>query len=204
MLDKFPQNWFWVADDSRVFSVKTGIVTSKHKVFVSYLAGGGLTTQWPRDQSGQQTEAALDEVLAPYGFRCSSLSIEEMRRTARAQVIAFADQMTERITGQYPAAEVASWPTQEAEARAIVAGADAAAAPLISALATAAKMPLKDYATGVLAKAEAYRQVVAAVKAIRDTTDAAIDAATTPEAVGAALEQARQTALAKAAALGLA
>ncbi|MCA0424974.1 MAG: hypothetical protein LCH61_16940 [Proteobacteria bacterium] len=129
--------------------------------------------------------------------------LADIKARARVQVVAFADQITSRITGQYPAAEVASWPTQEAEARNIIDGADASAAPLISALAAGAKMAVADYANSVLAKATAYRQVVAAVKAIRDATDAAIDAATTPEAVGAALEQARQTALAKAAQLGL-
>lgn len=130
--------------------------------------------------------------------------LDQVKSQARVKVIAFADQITARITGQYPAAEVASWPTQEAEARDIVAGADAAAAPLLSTMAAAAKTPLIDYANSVLVKATAYRQVVAAVKSIRDDTDVAINAATTPEAVGAALEQARQAALAKAATLGLA
>ena len=130
--------------------------------------------------------------------------LDQVKSQARAKVIAFADQITARITGQYPAAEVASWPTQEAEARDIVAGADAAAAPLLSTMAADAKTPLIDYANSVLVKATAYRQVVAAVKSIRDDTDVAINAATTAEAVGAALEQARQAALAKAATLGLA
>ena len=130
--------------------------------------------------------------------------LDQVKSQARAKVIAFADQITARITGQYPAAEVASWPTQEAEARDIVAGADAAAAPLLSTMAADAKTPLIDYAQSVLVKATAYRQVVAAVKSIRDDTDVAINAATTAEAVGAALEQARQAALAKAATLGLA
>ncbi|MBX9619788.1 MAG: hypothetical protein K2X10_11625 [Hyphomicrobiales bacterium] len=130
--------------------------------------------------------------------------LDQVKSQARAKVIAFADQITARITGQYPAAEVASWPTQEAEARDIVAGADAAAAPLLSTMAADAKTPLTDYAQSVLVKATAYRQVVAAVKSIRDDTDVAINAATTAEAVGAALEQARQAALAKAATLGLA
>lgn len=130
--------------------------------------------------------------------------LDQVKAQARTRVVAFADQITARITGQYPAAEVASWPTQEAEARAIVAGADAADAPLISALATAAEMTLADYAGSVLAKAAVYRQVVASVKAIRDATDAEIEAAATHEAVAAALEQARQAALAKATELGLA
>lgn len=200
----FPARWFWRASDGRVFSPQAGLITAKHKAFTTFTASGRAATPWPKDDSGSETEAALDDVLRPYGLRCSQPALAEVKVGARASVIAFADQITARITSQYPAAEVASWPTQEAEARAVIGGADASAAPLISALAVSAKVALVDYANSVLAKASAYRQVVAAVKGIRDATDAAIDAAATPEAVGAALEQARQAALAKAAALGLA
>lgn len=131
-------------------------------------------------------------------------ALAEARSRARAAMVAFADGITARLTSQYPAVEVASWPTQQAEAAAVLAGANAAAAPLLAELAGDAGKTLTEYAQRVLDKAAGHRQIVAAVKAIRDATEAAIEAATTPEAVASALGSARASATARAQELGLA
>lgn len=123
------------------------------------------------------------------------------RNAARQRMIDYANTITARITSAYPAAEVASWPTQEAEARAVQAGGTAADAPLLSMMAAGANVSLADYAASVIAKATAYRAIVATVKAVRDETEAAIEAAGSEAEIDDALAGAKATADAKAAEL---
>lgn len=63
-----PNDWYWLSDDGRVFSSARGIVTDEedegYKLFVS----GGRATPWPRDDSDQQTDFALDQVLNVVGL----------------------------------------------------------------------------------------------------------------------------------------
>jgi hypothetical protein len=64
-----PRNWFWLADDGRLFSSSAGIKINKTDAsFVSFKNSGINPTPWPRDDSGAQTDAALNDVLAPYGL----------------------------------------------------------------------------------------------------------------------------------------
>lgn len=135
----------------------------------------------------------LEDMASP-----PSPPLGQVRAGAKAQIVAYADRITARITGQYPAAEVASWPTQEAEARAVKAGAAPSEAPLISALATAARQPIGAYADNVLTKAASYRLVVAEVKAFRDVAEAAIMASSSVAGVEQALVTARGEATALA------
>lgn len=115
------------------------------------------------------------------------LPLVAAREAARARIVVLADAISARITARYPAAEVASWPVQEAEARAVAGGADAASAPMLAAMAEAAGVSLADYAAAVTAKARAYREVVVRIKSLRDRIEAAIDAATTPDDIATAL-----------------
>ena len=131
-------------------------------------------------------------------------TLAEIKAGALRRVIAYADQITARITRRYPAAEVASWPTQEAEALRAQAGGAAVDVPLIAAMATAAGMALADFAGLVLAKAAAYRQVVAAVQATRSRAEALIGACQSAGEVETALATLRAEADAQAAAMGLA
>lgn len=130
--------------------------------------------------------------------------LEVAKAAARRRVIVAADAITERITGRYPAAEVASWPVQEREARAVTGGAPAAEVPLLSALAATGDETVADLAAVVLAKAAAYRAVVAAVQAMHRQTMAMIDAAPDVATLDAGMAAAAQQAEAQAAAMGLA
>ena len=127
----------------------------------------------------------------------------EAQRAARARVVAYADAITARVTARYPATEVASWPTQAIEARAIKAGAGAADAPLLSALAAAWGMTLAQIADVVLAKAAAYTAITAAVIQIRDAAMRAIDAAPDVATLEASLAAVRAQADAAAAQMGI-
>jgi hypothetical protein len=67
MIDPF--NWFWLADDNRVYgSAKQIITTDTDPDYVAWVGAGGVATIWPRDDAGNQTNAALQDVLAPYNL----------------------------------------------------------------------------------------------------------------------------------------
>jgi hypothetical protein len=139
-----------------------------------------------------ELQAALPDILV------------EARNTARRMIIAYADRITARITDAYPAAEVASWPTREIEARAVAEGEALPDGSLIAALAAAANQTPQIYAARVLAKAAGYRQVVVAVTVIREAAQAAISAARSAGEIDAALAAIKTQADAKAAEMGLA
>jgi hypothetical protein len=65
-----PRYWFWLADDGRLFSSKIeALVTTDDPDYVAWTQQyGGMPTAWPRDLAGNQTNAALDDVLSEYGL----------------------------------------------------------------------------------------------------------------------------------------
>lgn len=132
-----------------------------------------------------------------------ALDLATIKARARARVIQYADAITARITSLYPAAEVASWPTREMEAMALSAN-GSAPAPLLRAIAAMTGQNLAALAQSVLGKAAAYRQVVAAVEAVRTEADAGLAKADTPEKVDAVLAALKARADALAGQMGLA
>lgn len=64
-----PQNHYWLADDGRVYAGPTQTVVTKDDAgYRAWLSVNNRATPWPRDNGGNQTSAALQEVLAPYGM----------------------------------------------------------------------------------------------------------------------------------------
>ena len=62
-----PNNWYWKAEDGRVFSsARNQIVTEADADYTKWIALK-TPTSWPRDAEGAQTDAALQEVVGPYG-----------------------------------------------------------------------------------------------------------------------------------------
>lgn len=69
LLNYTPSSWYWLADDGRLYASAAGDLASKDSPeFKAWLANGQAPTAWPRDDKGEQTDAALHEVLAPYGI----------------------------------------------------------------------------------------------------------------------------------------
>jgi hypothetical protein len=63
-----PANWYWLADDGRVYSSARQIVVNvSDPGYVAWVAAN-TATPWPRDGAGNQTDAALQDVVAPYGL----------------------------------------------------------------------------------------------------------------------------------------
>ena len=68
MFNYNPYDWYWLADDGRIFaSLRQVIVDATDADYIAW-AKGNATSPWPRDLEDNQTNAALQEVLAPYGL----------------------------------------------------------------------------------------------------------------------------------------
>lgn len=60
-------DWYWLADDGRVFSsARQQVVTAADVAFLMWKAKPASPTPWPRDASGAQTVAALQAVLSEH------------------------------------------------------------------------------------------------------------------------------------------
>jgi hypothetical protein len=78
-----PLDWYWSADDGRLFgSARRGLVSEPEtdQSFTDWLSAGGVPTSWPRDAEGDQTDAALQSVLQPYGLWIDLLAYAADRR----------------------------------------------------------------------------------------------------------------------------
>lgn len=97
------------------------------------------------------------------------------RAAARAGAIAALDALSAAITGRYPAAEVASWPIKDREARAILAGTtDPADTTVVGPLAAALGQDPEDLAAAIVAKANAYTGLMIWIETQRAGLDAAL------------------------------
>lgn len=64
-----PSNWYWLADDGRVYSgPKQQPVGNTDEDYLAYVSEGQFVRPWPRDIEGEQTTAALQDILTPYGM----------------------------------------------------------------------------------------------------------------------------------------
>jgi hypothetical protein len=76
-----PYDWYWLADDGRVFSsARQLIVDESDAGYVAF----GISTAWPRDLAGNQTTAALQDVLTPYNLFVSLVAYAADARYRRA------------------------------------------------------------------------------------------------------------------------
>lgn len=63
-----PFNWYWLADDGRVFSSSRQVVVDASDTAFKQAKGSGSYTIWPREENGEQTNAALQWVLDAYNL----------------------------------------------------------------------------------------------------------------------------------------
>lgn len=62
-----PQDWYWLASDGRIYSsARNALVYPYDSRYLAFVAQRGGTTPWPVDINGQQTTAALQDVLSPH------------------------------------------------------------------------------------------------------------------------------------------
>lgn len=87
MLNFLPTNWYWLADDGRIYSsARQAIINEKDENFVAWQKAGYLTTPWPKDAEGKETEAALSAVLEPYGVRLFPPIFDEIKKQLQIKV----------------------------------------------------------------------------------------------------------------------
>lgn len=67
----FPSDWYWKADDGRVYSSAAQSLVEED---ISHLMDG--VTRWPSDDDGNQTDAALEDVLHVHGLTLQPIDPE--------------------------------------------------------------------------------------------------------------------------------
>ncbi len=64
-----PQLWYWLADDGRIYSgPEQRVVNDSDPGYGTFLSDGNRANQWPRDNDGNQTNAAMLAVVSAYGM----------------------------------------------------------------------------------------------------------------------------------------
>jgi len=62
-------DWYWVADDGRVYSSARQIIVDAQDVeYLGWLGIFGSATAWPSTPEGEQTDAELQKAVAPFGL----------------------------------------------------------------------------------------------------------------------------------------
>ena len=115
-MSSFPLDWYWLADDGRVYaSARQAVVDKTDAGFVAREAEDGFTvTRWPVDAAGAQTTASLQAVLAPYGLNVDLTGYAAAARYAKETAgitVGTAQIATDResqalITGMWAAAQI--------------------------------------------------------------------------------------------------
>jgi hypothetical protein len=166
------------------------------------------------DEDWQILECGFDDVLihGDNGWQVQSSEDElaNAKIKIRANIVARANAFTAPILAKYPQAEIAGWDKREAEARSIVAAADKAAAisdtKIIKALALAAGENTNATllrAEAIVAKADEFSAISAAVEVMRDEAITTIDAVTDIADIPATLDALKAQAQALAEQYGL-
>lgn len=90
-----PFDHYWRRDDGALFASARGLIVDESDADLSiWRNSGGLVTVWPRDVDGEQTEQALQDVLAPYGL---FVSLDPLKVALKAGV----DTAAERQRAKY-------------------------------------------------------------------------------------------------------
>lgn len=64
----FAADWYWAASDGRLYSsARQSLVAQDDEAFAAWQVGGRRPTAWPRDEAGEETVSALQDVLTRYG-----------------------------------------------------------------------------------------------------------------------------------------
>jgi hypothetical protein len=64
-----PLDWYWLRADDRLYSSsRQAVVPKSDKDYSDWSDRGNYPTLWPKDETGAQTDAALQDVLSPYGL----------------------------------------------------------------------------------------------------------------------------------------
>lgn len=110
------------------------------------------------------------------------LTLDELKAAKLAEINAGCQLMLDRLTANYPAAELLTFDKQETEARALLAAPEAAT-PLLTPLAAARGMETGELARKVIAKADAFTAASGHIIGQRQKYEDALNSARSVEAV---------------------
>lgn len=79
-----PSNWYFTADDGRVFSTARMLTTDANDAgYLAFVATNGGSARWPVDEGGAQTVASIQDVLSAHGMFADLTSYAANARWAR-------------------------------------------------------------------------------------------------------------------------
>lgn len=83
-----PTDWYWISPDGESVygSKRQSIVALSDADYEAWASDGSQPTLWPKDASGAQTDAAMQEVLTPFGLSLPGTL------PAAADLVAYANQ----------------------------------------------------------------------------------------------------------------
>lgn len=93
MLSFDPFHWYWLAEDGRVYSSASQSLVDDDDAGYSEWSVENHATPWPRDAEGNQTDAALQDVLSEYGL---SVGVDGLRETILYEIDAEAERQRRR------------------------------------------------------------------------------------------------------------
>lgn len=187
MFDFNPHAWFWLAEDGRVFdSARALIVDNEDAAYAAWVADGGRATPWPRDDADDQTDAALQDVLTPYGM---FIGLDGLKAMLRDRV----DAAAERERGKYitaGAGQAMTYQQKAAEAKAFTEAETPVPAdyPMLSAEVGVTAPDIAGVAASVLAAESAWRYIGSAIEGVRLGAKKGIDDAEDAEDAQAAAD----------------
>lgn len=77
----FPRDWYWLADDGRLYSSRhQRLVTDNNGGYIDWKAEGRIPTRWPEDDAAAQTDASLLDVVSAYNLVIGESSLDVARR----------------------------------------------------------------------------------------------------------------------------
>lgn len=185
---EFPNNWHWLSDDGRIYSSAVQALVSKTNAhYVDWLTSGNIPTRWPQDNAGEQTDAELAKVLAPYRLVIGTLS--DIKAGLKMAIDSAAE--TERLKYITPGTgQAMTYQQKVAEAQ----GYKAATIPkpedypILASEVGITAPTLSEVADTVLAAYRQWQQIGAMIEAIRLGAKRDIDAAETEAAARAVVE----------------
>lgn len=186
-----PLDHYWLRDDGVIFSsLRSGTVSEKDEPYAAWLKNGGTVTVWPRDDKGEQTDEALQEVLSPHGvFMATSTGLAALQTAMKAVVDARAEsERLKYITPGQGQALTYQRKSEEARRAALEENPNADDFPLLAASMGIEGDSIGQIANVVLAQDATWASVGSAIERDRLTAKRAIDAAITPIEIQAIID----------------
>lgn len=183
-----PRNWYWKADDGRIFSsFKSSLIKENDAAFKAWLKTPFLPTRWPEDGRGLQTDAELAKVLLPYGIIFGGL--DAIKQSLKTEIDAVAE--NERLKYITPGnGQAMTYQQKVTEAQAFKAATSPLASdyPMLSSEVGITAETIGEVADIVLAAFAQWQQIGAMIESIRLGAKRDIDAAEDEAAARAIVE----------------